>query len=485
MTTHADVLVLGAGLAGLSAAWELHKKGRSVIVIEARDRVGGKTLSMTTKSGGRVDVGAAWVNEHTMPAVTELAKLAGNAFFTQRIAGRAVCELSPTSQLRYEDSGEVGEESPIPLEPHQLKDYQRIFELVDALSKTILLEDPKSSPDAKRLDGLTFAAWLEIEKALPTTVAALTPLCRALVGAELTETSFFYFLHFSRCAGSFLKLIASNEEGGQFQRTRSGNQTMSTWLAGQLSPGSVVLNSPVYRIIQRGPGPVIVETRNGKRFTGARIISAIPSVLFSSIVFEPPLPVEKELLTQRSFFGTYTKHILFYDRAWWLDDGWSGFCLSSEGPVSLVFDTCDGIYGSDDPELIPRQHSLSCFVVAANGSAYSTLPLAQRERLVKDQVIRMLGCEKEKVDNTIETLEFQWIHEEFSKGAPCPVFNTGAFTHFGDSYKAPHGKIHFAGSEYSDYWKGYMEGAIVNGKEVGNLVDKVLRTGTADFKARL
>ena len=250
---------------------------------------------------------------------------------------------------------------------------------------------------------------------------------------------------------------------------------MSTWMANHvLPPGSVKLNAAVQQIVQFQEDELVrIITRDGRRFTSRRVINAIPSPLYASIVWQPALPVDKSLLIQRSFLGTYTKMVLLYDTAWWLDAGWSGFSLSSEWPVSLVFDTCDGEYGTDDISLKPRQHSLSCFIVAANGVEYTKLPRSKRESLVKAQVGRMMG-NQELVNNTIEVVEFQWIKEEFSQGAPCPVTATGAFTLYGDSLARPHGLVHFAGSELSPVWKGYMEGAIISGRATAQDVLKVL-----------
>lgn len=244
---------------------------------------------------------------------------------------------------------------------------------------------------------------------------------------------------------------------------------MSTFIQHHVLPeGAVKLNAAVSSIIQTNDG-TLVQTRDGRQFVGRMVICAVPTPLYTDIRWEPSLPVEKHLLVQRSFIGTYSKMVLLYDRAWWLDDGWSGFCLSSEYPVSLVFDTCDGVYGTDDPALKPRQHSLSCFIVAANGARYTKLPLAEREKLVKNQVARMMG-NAEAVNNTIEVLEFQWIKEEFSLGAPCPVTNVGAFTEYGDSHAEPHGSVHFCGAEFSHVWKGYMEGAIISGENTAKHV---------------
>ncbi|KGB78817.1 monoamine oxidase [Cryptococcus deuterogattii 99/473] len=467
----ADVVIIGAGLAGLCAARSLHEAGKRVVVLEARGRVGGKTLTVTSKSGGRVDVGGAWVNEHTQPEVCKLNKEAGNILFKQRVLGTTCWELSEDRQLRYYDDGGVGDNSPIPLEGEELEDYNRIFKELDRLSRTVNLENPNSTPDAVEYDSITVANWLNQMDAGQISRQALTPLVRALVGAEMHETPLFYFLHYAKTAKGFFDLIAADETGGQFQRTRYGNQTMSTWIQNHvLPPGAVKLNAAAHQIIQSPDGESVrVITRDGRQFTGRRVICAIPTPLYPNIVWQPSLPVDKTLLVQRSFLGTYTKVVLLYEKAWWLEAGFSGFALSSEWPLSLVFDTCDGWYGSDDPSLRPRQHSLSCFVVAANGVAFSELSRDRREQVVKQQVARMIGS-PELVNNTIEVLEFQWIKEEFSQGAPCPVTATGAFTLYGDSLARPHGLVHFAGSELSDVWKGYMEGAIISGRNTAKEV---------------
>ncbi|ORY22188.1 hypothetical protein BCR39DRAFT_501705 [Naematelia encephala] len=477
LSLDADVVVIGAGLSGLCAARLLHEAGKRVLVLEARDRVGGKTLTLDTKSGGRVDVGAAWINEHTQPEVYKLARQAGNTVFCQNLMGKSIWEIDRNTILRYkEGDGVVAHGSEIPLDPADAADYTRVFSEMDRLSGTVDLEDINKTPDAKEYDGLTVREWLTKIKAKPASLRAMLPLIAVLIGTEIEETPMLYLMHYAKTAGGFYDLIAANEKGGQYQRTRDGNQIMSTWMASSVLPSrSVLLNAVVLKVVQKpSGGHVTIHTRDGRQFTGRRVICTVPSPMYPSIQWEPQLPVAKRLLVARSHIGVCSKMILLYDRAWWRDEGWSGYCLSAEFPVAVVFDTCDGEYGTDEQGVKPRQHSLTCFIVGDHGAKYSEYSRDKREDLVKAHLGRLFGAHQDLINNTIEVVEFQWILEEFSQGAPVPVTSCGALSLFGHSHAEPHGLVHFAGTEFSPSWKGYMEGAIISGRIAANAVVNIL-----------
>ncbi|KAK4686294.1 monoamine oxidase, partial [Tremellales sp. Uapishka_1] len=459
-STSVDVVVIGAGLSGLTAACRLVKEGKSVIVLEARDRVGGKTLSIETELGGRVDVGAAWINEHCMPEITALAKRANNPFFAQRTTGRSAVELDANTQLQYEDTGSVAD-APLPFSPEDLADYTRVVDLMETLSQKVNLDgDLVLVMDQ---DNISLDAWLNSIHARQNTKLCIVPVLRGLLGVELSEVSLYYILHYAKTAGGWYSLLANDQSGAQFQRTRKGNQEMSIWMASTLPSGSVRLSTPVASVTQHSPNRVSVASRSGQIFACCKVICSIPTPLYTTIRWSPSLPTEKLHLVQRSFLGSYSKLILVYKTAWWQDAGWSGFSTSAAEPACLTYDTCDGVYGTDDPALQPRQYSLTCFITGAASVRWSKLDPAERVTEVKAQVGRIFN-NPAAVDDTIETIEMQWSAEEYSMGAPCPVFACGAFAAYGSSHGTPHGDVYFAGTEMSTVWKGYMEGAVVAGK---------------------
>jgi monoamine oxidase len=87
-----DVVIIGAGLAGLTAAHDILRSGLSCVILEARDRVGGKTLSTPLRDGGTIDLGAAWINDTNQSKVYALAKRYGAEVIEQNTQGNAVLE---------------------------------------------------------------------------------------------------------------------------------------------------------------------------------------------------------------------------------------------------------------------------------------------------------------------------------------------------------------------------------------------------------
>lgn len=241
---------------------------------------------------------------------------------------------------------------------------------------------------------------------------------------------------------------------------------MSTWMAKSvLPPGTVLLDTPVSAIHQDGSGgQVTVVTRTMRRLTAKRVICTVPSPLLNAIEWSPQLPVEQRLLAARSYLGITTKVILLYERAWWREAGLAGSCVSSEFPVCVVFDTCDGELEGPDHRLGIRQHSLTCFIMGDHAAKYAESAPQKRQRAVKNQLARLFDDHGDEIDNTLEVIEHQWILDEWSQGAPVPVTACGALSLYGGSHGAAHGLVHFAGTEYATRWKGYMEGAILSGR---------------------
>ena len=207
-----------------------------------------------------------------------------------------------------------------------------------------------------------------------------------------------------------------------------------------------------------------------RQFTAKRVICTVPSPLLNTIEWYPPLPIAQRLLAARSFLGITTKVILLYDRAWWREAGLAGSCVSSEFPVCVVFDTCDGEHDAANQELEIRQHSLTCFIMGDHAAKYAALALEKRQQAVKDQLARLFDGHQNDVEKTVEVIEHQWVMDEWTQGAPVPVTACGALSLYGSSLGAPHGLVHFAGTEYATRWKGYMEGAIVSGRQTAATV---------------
>lgn len=213
---------------------------------------------------------------------------------------------------------------------------------------------------------------------------------------------------------------------------------------------------------------VTVTTTTGKAFTASKVIVSIPSTLFRDLTFHPQLPARLKEITDNTSLGHYNKVIICYDRPWWKDLGYNGVFFSYIGPVSLGRD-------SSIPE--KRLYALTCFVNGKPGEEWSKLRPHDRRRSVLEQLANVynVGPDSE-LWRPIEIFDQIWQHEQYSRGALAPIPALGHYTTFADIYGKPVGNIHFVGTEYSNHWKGYMEGALTSGdigaQEVIQALDK-------------
>lgn len=287
-------------------------------------------------------------------------------------------------------------------------------------------------------------------------------------------------------------MISNDSTGAQCQRTRDGAQGISEYLASLLPQDAVKLDSPVHSITQHASHlsgliatvsspQLTVATRSGTRYTAEQVVCTTPSPLCSSVVWSPPLPGPQRALVNRAFSGVQGKCITVYPTPWWRHAGWSGTHQSSEGPMSEVFDTCDGDVSSDrDSAEITgsgaRQYSLTGFIAGRQALEFFSIDKSGYRR--KDEVMKQLSRmfnNHPDVPRPSQILLHDWTGDEFSQGAPCPILPTGALGNYGSYYGKRHGQVWFAGSEYSSVWQGYMEGAIYSGREVAEQVLQAMR----------
>ncbi len=218
-----DIIVVGGGLSGMAAAYEAHKAGRSVLVLEARDRVGGRTYTRNVAGGGRLDLGGAWINEFTQPNIGKLAKEAGLALIPQSIHGTAVVERALADVQEFDDREclrpgciiatiYLHTNSPLPPPDGTLElddtvpeadrlDEQRVIGLLEGLCKLVDMETPWTCAQAVEFDSISMLAWLESVGAQASTKESFSTLFLLLFALELNDVSFLYTLHYFVCGG--------------------------------------------------------------------------------------------------------------------------------------------------------------------------------------------------------------------------------------------------------------------------------------------
>jgi monoamine oxidase len=440
----ADVVIVGAGLAGLTAAREVQRQGATAVVLEARDRVGGRTLNEPVGDGhpGKVvEVGGQWIG----PGQDRIAALAREMkvdTFATHSKGHNVIEWGG-KLTRYRGT--------IPrIGPHVLADVAQAQLKIDRLAKKVPLEAPWNAPNARKLDSQTFETWLRRNVYTKGGRALLELSIEAVWAAEPADVSLLHVLFYTHSAGGF-DVLLDTEGGAQQDRFVGGSQLISIRLAESLGDDVVHLSAPVTRI-EHGGERVTVSSGTGLTANGKQVIVALPPTLTSRIAYDPPLSGHRDQLTQRMPQGSVIKCMAIYDEPFWRSDGLSGMATSDTGPAKIVFD-------NSPPDGSPGV--LLGFLEGERARVVGRLPASERRDQILAGLTRLFGPKASKPANFVER---SWAEEEWTRGCYGCYMPPGAWTSFGDALRAPIGRIHWAGAETATVWNGYMDGAVQSGQ---------------------
>jgi len=457
----ADVVIVGAGLAGLTAARRLTQAGLDVRVVEARDRVGGRCYSHEFAPGAIAELGATWIGP-TQDRVIALVKELGLTLFDQHHAGAS-------TYVRRGERSTFVEEPPFgatPRDPLVLPDLAVTSALIDRVARTIPPGQPWLAPDAAELDRQTMETWLRRRtlNLLGETEKGLAAAYEALFGAEPREMSALFALHYVACAGNeatpgSIERLFNTRAGAQEQRVAEGAQALSARMARDLG-ARVRLSSPVRRIVQDAAGVTVVA--DGATLRGRHAIVALPPTLAGRIAYDPPMPVQRDQLTQRLAAGWLVKCEAVYDSPFWREAGLNGSAVVNDGPARTVFDVSppDG-----------RRGILLGFVGGDTARRFLGKPHELRGAVL-DNFAQCFGPQAREVR---EWFVMDWGAEEWTRGCPTMIAPPGALTAYGPALVAPVGRIHWAGTETSGYWTGYMDGAVRSGERVAREITQASR----------
>jgi monoamine oxidase len=455
-TLEADVAVIGAGLAGLTAARKLNEAGSSVIVLEARDRVGGRTLNESIGNGQVVDVGGQWIGP-TQDRMYALAAQAEIETFPTHTKGKNLLELGGKVR-RY--TGTIPR-----LGPRVLFDIARAQRKLNGLARAVSAEAPWEGPRAAEWDGQTMRTWLDRNLRTQSARSLFGIACSIAWGAPPEQLSLLHVLFYISSAGSLEKIL-DTEGGAQQDRFVGGSQQISMWLAEGL--GERVRLSAAVRVIGQSETGVRLVA-DGCEVHAERAIVAVPPNLTGRIVYQPGLPPNRDLLTQQMPQGMTTKCQAVYDRPFWREDGFSGEAVSEQGPVGVIFDN-----SPRDSETGPGV--LVGFMTGSPAREIAGLPPDRREEVVLDCFVRLFG---ERAKAPVQFIEKSWEREEWTRGCPTCRFPPGGWTAWGPYLREPVDRIHWAGTETATVWSGYMEGAVQSGERAAQEVLSALPTAAA------
>jgi monoamine oxidase len=435
-----EVVVVGAGLAGLVAARDLIARGHSVAVVEARERVGGRVVNMPTADGIMLELGGQWVGP-TQDRVLALAEDLGEKLFPTYDEGDNVVVYRGRHR-RYR--GAIPK-LPVPV----LADIGQAQLRLDRMAKSVSLDEPWGSPQAEEWDGETFETWLRRHVHTRGAREMLRLAVRAVFATEAADLSLLHFLFYSH-SGGFLDRLLGVRGGAQESRIVGGSHVLATGLAERL--GVVRCGVPVRRVAQDDDG--VTVDGEGLTIRARRVIIATPPVLAGRFEYDPVLPPWRDQLTQKLPMGSVIKCMAVYDEPFWRADGLTGQSTSDTGPVQLTFDNTppDG-----------RPGVLLAFVEGAHARELSRYAPHDRRDAVVGCLTRAFG--PAAADPT-EFLEVDWAAEPFSRGCYGAHLAPGVLTQFGPALREPCGRIHWAGTETATVWAGYMDGAVRSGEDV-------------------
>ncbi|MCH1884103.1 NAD(P)/FAD-dependent oxidoreductase [Agrococcus sp. ARC_14] len=434
-----DVVIVGAGPAGLSAATALVESGRTVAVLEARDRVGGRTWTSTI-DGAMLEIGGQWISPHQTVLLETIERLGLETFQRYR-EGESVFVDAEGSAVRFTDD--------FPIDAATLAELDRLIAAVEALVAEIDPDAPWDHPRARELDTVSFERWLR-DQTDDLTAAHLTALFigPAMLTKPAHAFSTLQALLMAASADGFANLL--DEDEILDRRVVGGMQQVSVRMAEALGD-AVHLSAPVRRIERSDDGVTVVA--DGVSVHGSRVIVAVPPNLITRIDVQPPLPRRQHQLHQHLSLGFVIKVHAVYDRPFWRDAGLSG---TGFGPDELVHELYDNTNHED------ARGTLVGFVSDEHADAAFRLTDEERRRRILESVAKYFGPEALE---PVVYYESDWGSEEWTRGAYAASYDLGGLHRYGADQRQSVGPIHWACSDYAGHGYQHVDGAIRSGQQ--------------------
>ena len=424
MIAETDVVIVGAGLAGLTAAWRLTETGRSAIVLEAQDRVGGRLHGFSI--GDRVvQLGGRWTGPG-QGRVKALAAELGIAVKPLQIFDDAAASRG---------SGQTG--------------FVDAVREIDALASTVPLARPWEAPDARTLDGQTLATWLTTSFGGDHAIAMGDILAGFL--PEPQDVSLLHALFYLHSNGGFAGILGLDGPAHDSEIFEGGAHALTDRLAERL--GDVVrLSAPVATIRQNDKAVDVIA--DGMAVRAKHAIVTLPPVLAGRLHWQPAMPPDRDYLTQRMPIRGKITAVALYKAPFWREAG----TVSAASDAMIAWDE-----GGDE---LPAAFTM--LVSIRRSRELWALPEAQRRAALLDDLAAVLG--PEALSATAVHM-INWAAEPWSRG--CNSFlTTGAWTAWGHALREPVGRVRWAGAEISERFVGQMEGAVRTAEDAVTAIAK-------------
>ena len=440
-TIERDVAIVGAGPTGLHAARRLSQAGLSVAVLEARDRVGGRTWSDHI-GGAFLEIGGQWISPDQTEVLGLVAEL-GKETFSRYREGENVYVGADGVARRY--SGET-----FPVSAATAAEMDRLIGILDGLAAEIGPAEPWAHPKARELDTISFHHWLRQESADDE---ACNNIGLFIAGGMLTKPAHAFStlqaVLMAASAGSFSNLV--DEDFILDKRVVGGMQSLSIAMAEQLGD-DVHLSSPVRTVRWDADGATVVSDRVTVR--ARHVVMAVPPNLYTRVSFEPPLPRRQHQLHQHLSLGLVIKVHAVYETPFWREDGLSGTGFGADQLVQEVYDNTN----HGDP-----RGTLVGFISDEKADAVFQLSAEERKQRILESIATYLG---DKALEPVVYYESDWGSEEWTRGAYAASFDLGGLSRYGADQRQPVGPIRWACSDLAAEGYQHVDGALRMGRRV-------------------
>jgi putrescine oxidase len=442
-----DVVVVGAGAAGLTAATDLVAQGLSVHVLEARDRVGGR-LRTDHVDGQMYELGGQWVSPDQTALIETLSTL-GLETYPRYRDGESVYIGRDGTRSRF--TGDI-----FPASPHTEAEIERLIAVLDALVAETDPAAPWTHPRADELDRISFRAWLETQS---DDAEARDNIALFIADAMLTKPAHAFStlqaMLMAASAGSFSNLV--DADFILDRRVVGGLQRVPIALAEALGD-RVHLSTPVRTLSWSADGVVVTSGAADSELVvrARRAIVAVPPNLYDRIEYVPALPARRQQLHQHLSLGLVIKVHATYPTPFWREDGLSGTCFS---PYQVVHEAYDNSNHGES------QGTLVGFVSDEKADAVLALDPETRRSRILASLAAYFGP---AAATPTVYFESDWASEEWTRGAYAASYDLGGLTRYGPDQSAPVGPIRFASSDIAAEGYQHVDGAIRMGHRVAS-----------------
>ena len=437
----ADVVVVGAGFAGISAARELAAAGRTVALLEARTRLGGRSLSHPVGDGKIVELGCEF---HGQPG--SISATTGREF------GIGAQKVYDTGSRLIDDHGTLRRWKGLApkIGPAAMLDVGQATLRLELMRREVPQEAPWLAPHAARWDNETMWSWMQRNLHTTGGRALMKVMIEAGLAAAPADVSLLHVLNYSNGTGGFR--ATTTVKGGTLEnRFLGGSQSVALRMAEAVAADTYV--GAVVKRIAHG-GDSVRVSGPGFEAVGRRVVVAVPVPLAGRIEYDPVLPAYRDQLTQRMTMGSAIKYLALYDEPFWRGEGLTGQVISSTSLVRAVLD-------GSPPD--GRPGVLTCFVTGPAAREMGRLTEGERREVVLGELARFFGP---RAGRPYDLIEQNWMAEQYTRGCYHAYAPPGLYTTYGPALKESIGRIHWAGAETVPYEFGSMSGAIHSGRRV-------------------